>query len=140
MSEIGEIYKAYDIMTSELRYIDASTSIRDAAMRIINEGIGALIVVKEESPIGIVTKRDIIWAILFEKRSPDEPVEKVMSTPLITVDSDTGIKDILSIMIRNNISHLPVREKNKLIGMISDADLLEAFQDLLNMFNNVRRE
>jgi len=140
VSEIGEIYKAYDIMTPELRYVDVSTSIRDAAMRIINEGIGALIVTKEGSPVGIVTKRDIIWAILFEKRSPDDPVEKIMSTPLITVDSDAGIKDVLSIMIRNNISHLPVREKNKLVGIISDADLLEAFQDLLNMFNNMREK
>jgi CBS domain-containing protein len=126
--------KAYDIMTPEIRFIDKNTPIREAALRMINEGIGALIVTDEGSPVGIITKRDIIWGILFEKRDPDQDtVEKIMSTPMITIDSDADISRILDVMIRNNISHLPVREGDKIIGMISDADLLEAMRDLIEI-------
>ncbi len=137
MSEKPPIYKAYEIMRSELRYVDRSTSIKDAATRMINEGIGALLVTENESPIGIITKRDIIWAVLFEKRDPEkETVDKIMSTPIITVDSEASIKDVVELMLRNNISHIPVREKNKLIGIISDEDLLEALLDLLEYYES----
>ncbi len=129
-----ELMKAYDIMTPEIRFVDKNTPIREAALRMINEGIGALIVTDEGSPVGIVTKRDIIWSILFEKRDPDQDtVEKIMSTPMITIDSDADISRILDVMIRNNISHLPVREGDRIVGIISDADLLEAMRDLIEI-------
>ncbi|ABN70396.1 putative signal-transduction protein with CBS domains [Staphylothermus marinus F1] len=130
------LLKAYDIMTPEIRFIDKNSPIKEAALRMINEGIGALIVVDQEGPIGIVTKRDIIWGVLFEKRDPEkEPVEKIMSTPLIMIDSSSDIVQILDLMIRNNISHLPVREGDKVIGMISDMDLLEVFRDVIEIVN-----
>ena len=138
MAEKIPVLKARDIMTAELRYVERNTTIKDAATRIINEGIGALIVTEKDSPIGIVTKRDIIWSILFEKRDPEkDTVDKIMSTPIITVNEDASIKEIIEVMLRNNISHLPVREKNKLIGMISDEDLLEVLLDIIEYFESL---
>ncbi|WFO76159.1 CBS domain-containing protein [Desulfurococcaceae archaeon MEX13E-LK6-19] len=122
------------IMTPEIRYINVKDSIAKAARRILGEGVGSLIVVDENvSPIGIVTKRDIIRAILFEKFNSDEPVEKIMSKPLITIDADAQIEEIINTMIKYNISHLPVKENGKIIGMISDQDLMEYLKDLLDI-------
>lgn len=133
MSETGNLLKAYDVMTPEIRFVDKSTSIKEAATRMINEGIGALIVTENNGPIGIITKRDIIWAVLFQKRDPEiDTVESIMSTPIITVDSNASIKTVIEIMMKNNISHLPVREGNKIIGMISDYDLIEILGELLD--------
>ncbi len=132
MLVMSELLKASDIMTPELRYVDKSSTIKYAATRMINEGIGALLVTEENSPIGIITKRDVIWAVMFEKRDPEkETVEKIMSSPIITVDSDASIKEVIEVMTRNNISHLPVREGDKIIGIISDYDLVEALSDLI---------
>lgn len=128
------LFKAYDIMTPEIRFIDKNASIKEAALRMINEGIGALLVVDQGSPVGIVTKRDILWSVLFEKRDPEKDcVEKIMSTPIITIDSNADLVQILDLMIRNNISHLPVREGDKIIGMISDIDLLEVLRDIIEI-------
>ena len=126
--------KAQDIMVPELRYVDKTTTIKDAAQRLINEGIGSLIVTDQGSPIGIVTKRDIIWAVLFEKRDAEkETVEKIMSSPLITVNADDDIEVIIETMIRNNLTHLPVRSGNKLVGIITDNDLIMLLRDLLDI-------
>ncbi len=129
--------KAYDIMTPEIRYIDKKASIKDAAIRMINEGIGALIVTDNNNPIGIITKRDIIWGVLFEKRDPEkETVDKIMSSPMITIDSDADLYMVIDTMIRNNITHLPVREGDKIVGIISDYDLIMILRDLLDMIKS----
>ncbi len=129
------------IMTPEIRYINVKDSVAKAARRILDEGVGSLIVVDENvSPIGIVTKRDIIRAVLFEKLNPDEPVEKIMSKPLITVDADAEVEEIINTMTKYNISHLPVKENGKIIGIISDQDLMEFLKDLLDIVKKKLRE
>ncbi len=127
--------KARDVMASEVIYVYISDPISEAAKRILNEGIGSIIVVSpEKEPVGIVTKRDIIRAVIFEKLDPfEEPVEKIMTSPLVTVDADADIEIVIDTMFKYNISHLPVREGNRIIGIISDYDLAETTRDLLEI-------
>ncbi len=127
--------KARDVMASEIRYVYASDTIAEAAKRILNEGIGSIIVLSlDKEPIGIVTKRDIIRAVVFEKLDPfKNSVEKIMTSPLVTVDADTDLEIVIDTMFKYNISHLPVREGNRIIGIISDYDLMETTRDLLEI-------
>ncbi len=129
------MFKARDVMAGEVRYVYTSDPIAEAAKRILNEGIGSIIVVSpEKEPIGIVTKRDIIRAVIFEKLDPfKEPVEKIMTSPLVTVDADADLEIVIDTMFKYNISHLPVREGNRIIGIISDQDLVDATRDLLEI-------
>ncbi len=138
---MSDILRASDIMTPELRYVDKTSSIKDAALRMINEGIGALLVTEQNSPIGIITKRDIIWAVMFEKRDPEkDTVEKIMTSPIITISADASLREVIEVMRRNNISHLPVREGDRIIGMISDYDLIETLADLIEYLETKVRE
>ncbi len=135
------MFKARDVMVPELRYIDSKEPVIEAAKRIYNEGIGSLIVVAEgEGPIGIVTKRDIIRAILLERLEPSTPIEKVMTSPLVTVDADADLDIVIDLMFKYNISHLPVREGNKIIGMISDYDIMEVTRDLIDIVRGKQLE
>ena len=129
------VYRASDIMKEPIT-VSKNTKIREAIARIINEGIGAIVVVDDnDKPIGIVTKRDLLWAIIYSgKNIEEDTVDSIMSKQLITIDPDTELTDIVSIMTRNNISHLPVVEDGRLVGIISDRDLVEALNDILNMF------
>ncbi len=129
------VYRASDIMKEPIT-VSKNTKIREAIARIINEGIGAIVVVDDsDKPIGIVTKRDLLWAIIYSgKNIEEDTVDSIMSKQLITIDPDTELTDIVSIMTRNNISHLPVVEDGRLVGIISDRDLIEALNDILNMF------
>ncbi|MCK9376314.1 MAG: CBS and ACT domain-containing protein [Syntrophobacterales bacterium] len=54
------------------------------------------------------------------------PVQEWMSKDLITIDEDTSIMKASKVMKQNNIQHLPVMKKGRLVGMVSDRDLKEA--------------
>lgn len=125
--------KAIDIMKEPLT-IDSNASIREAVMKIINTGVGSLVVIENNKPIGIITKRDLLWSIIYSSRSIDEiKVSDVMTKQLITINPDTSIIDIVNIMLNNNISHLPVVDNNELIGIISDRDLVELLSEFIEM-------
>ncbi len=126
-------------------YVSRSASLREAAIRMINEGVGALIVVDEhENPIGIITKRDIIYAFIVYSEAPKREigelssirVEEFMSKPLITIDADEDIRTAVALMRKYNISHLPVVEGRKLIGIITDADISDLVDELLEIIEH----
>ncbi len=130
--------KARDIMIPEVKFIKENSTIKEAAVYILNEGIGSLIVVDENNaPVGIVTKRDILRAVLFEEADPGKTiVKKIMSKPIIMIDADSPVEIVIDTMMKYNISHLPVVESNKIIGIISDYDIMEFARDLIDILKN----
>lgn len=126
--------KAVDIMKEPLT-ISSNAPLREVVMKILNTGIGSLVVVEDNKPIGIVTKRDLIWSIAYSGRDIDEMrVSDVMTKQLITINPDTSIYDIVNIMLNNNISHLPVVDSNnELIGIVCDRDLVELLSEVVEV-------
>ncbi|MEZ0290787.1 MAG: CBS domain-containing protein [Sulfolobales archaeon] len=99
--------------------------------------IGRLVVIDpSEKPIGIISRTDMINYFLNKRknyRSLDEVrVEEVMNKPLITISATASIKRASEIMLKHNISSLPVisGEERTLIGIITSTDLIRAFRDL----------
>ena len=100
--------------------------------------VGALIVVdnkvdKEQSHIvGIVTERDIVKAIAHHQIEMDSrKVDTIMSKKLISVNSETQTNEAVGLMIENQIRHLAVIDKEKLVGVISMRDIFYS----LNLLN-----
>jgi len=123
--------KARDIMREPL-IIDPNRSVREAAEIILNHGVGALVVVENEKPIGVVTKRDLLWFLTYSSRDPGvESVARIMTKNLISVDPDADITTVIEKMLSNNISHIVVIEDDRLVGIISDREIIELFQDML---------
>ncbi len=126
-------------------YISKNASLRDAAIRMVNEGIGCLIVVdEEENPVGIITKKDIIYAFIVYSEAPkreigslaSQKVEDHMSRPLITVDADEDLRTAIALMKKYNISHLPVVDEGRIIGVLSDADIVDVADELLELLEH----
>ncbi len=127
-------YRASDIMKEPI-IVESSDTIGKCVTRVLNEGIGALIVVDRDKKIqGIVTKRDLILAIAREKKRDEEKIESIMTRNPITVRPDTELREIINIMLSNNISHIPVAENDIPVGIISDRELIEILNDLITMF------
>jgi CBS domain-containing protein len=82
--------------------------------------------------VGIITRKDIAYGLrhsepLWRRRPIDKiPVHIIMTRDPITITPETGIREIASLMINNNISGLPVIDKNSIIGMVTKSDLLRS--------------
>jgi CBS domain-containing protein len=124
-----------DMMTKELETIEESSSIQDAAKRMRDTNVSSLVVVdRGGKPRGIVTERDIVRKACVNDVSTSKVTNKeIMSSRLITIDPDSSASTAVDIMLRNNIRHLLVVDKDnteKPIGMITPLDLRdEEFTD-----------
>ena len=114
-----------DVMISDLARLDVSTSIRDAAKLMDKKDIGCIIVTKNQLPVGILTERDFVKRIAAKEIPLTASLEKVMSSPLIEIDSNETVWEAAQIMKTNNIHKLPVKKDNQIIGIVTSTDLVK---------------
>ncbi len=112
------------IMTRALISVNSSTTAFQVAKMMEQGGIGAVIVKENEIPIGIVTDRDFATKIAANSLSFDTPVEKIMSTPLITINHSDPISAAAEMMSSKKIRKLAVSENGKITGIITSTDLV----------------
>jgi len=112
--------------------IDEEATIGEAVELMHENGIGALLVTREEeggvAAAGLLTERDVIAALALGA-DPNRAKVKYYMTPwkdVITVTPETPIKEALRIMIENGIRHLVVVSGEKVLGIISMRDLCAA--------------
>jgi CBS domain-containing protein len=99
----------------------------EAIQMMADKHIGALPVVRDDELLGIVSERDYARkVILLGRSSSDTPVWQIMSSPVTTVTPDDAVHRCMEIMTEQRIRHLPVVERNRLIGMVSIGDLVKA--------------
>jgi CBS domain-containing protein len=98
------------------------------AIRLMSDkAIGALPVLAGEQLVGIVSERDYARkVILMGRSSSDTPVSDIMTTPVVTISPDETAQRCMELVTERRIRHLPVVERNKLVGMISIGDLVKA--------------
>ena len=114
-----------DVMISDLARLDVSTSIRDAAKLMDKKDIGCIIVTKNQLPVGILTERDFVKRITAKEIPLTASLEKVMSSPLIEIDSNETVWEAAQIMKTNNIHKLLVKQDNQIIGIVTTTDLIK---------------
>ena len=123
MSKVAEILavKGADIFS-----VDADASVLEAAKRMIEANVGAMLVTVEGRITGIVTERDYLRRITLEGRTDRETaVRAIMSSPLIVVGLDTSVDDCMSMMTEQRIRHLPVADAGEIVGVVSIGDLVK---------------
>ena len=92
----------------------------------IKEDIGAVIVLDESQPVGIITEKDVLVKVVQPQKDFELTLAKdVMSKPLITIEADRTIREALDLMRRHNIRRLVVTEDGDLLGLATERRLLE---------------
>lgn len=111
---------------SEVQTIIPSATLVEAVKLLGERRIGALPVVEQGGVAGIISERDIIYALRDHGAAVlDWTVERIMSAPAITVDLDVPILSALAMMTRRRIRHLPVVQSGELVGIVSIGDLVK---------------
>ena len=106
--------------------IDGGESVLEAARRMIEANVGAMLVSVDGRIKGIVTERDYLRRVVLEGRGDRETaVSEIMTSPLIVVGLDTTVDECMSLMTSQRIRHLPVAEAGEVIGMISIGDVVK---------------
>jgi CBS domain-containing protein len=103
--------------------VTSRTSLREAAQIMRDQGIGDVLVVDDSTIKGIVTDRDVVVRGLAEGAAPDEPVGRVCSSELVTIEPDDPVDRAVELMREQAIRRLPVVEKGKPVGIVSIGDL-----------------
>ncbi len=119
-----------EIMTPKVYMITPEESMDKAAKIMGQKHIGSLIVKKYETPVGIVTERDLLTKIFAQDKDPEEEkVEKSMSYPLVTVSPRAKIKEAAQMMIQKK-GRLAVFDSGKLIGIVTASDLIRSLPEI----------
>lgn len=129
-NSLAEI-KVKEIMAKELISADPSTTLFQIA-KMMEQGVGAILVKKNGAPEGIITDRDFAIKIAANKHSLDTQVEKIASYPLKTISPEESIQAAAESMSSNKIRKLVVVENNQIVGIITSTDIVRLVADNKN--------
>ena len=103
------------------------STVLEAIILMADKAIGSLMVMVDDELLGIVTERDYARKVIIKGRSSKiTRVSEIMTTGVFTTSSAASVNDCMSLMTEKRIRHLPVLEDNRVIGMISIGDLVQA--------------
>ena len=113
-----------DIMSYPVITVDGGVNIRDAAILMTEKSIGSLVIVERGTIKGILTKTDIIQRLVVPCLDPCIlTVNKILSTPIITINKDAGILEAMRKMREHSITQLVVMDVDVLEGVVSERDV-----------------
>jgi CBS domain-containing protein len=116
-----------DVMTPNPTAMRADAPVTAAARAMRDLDIGAVVVVEDDQPLGIVTDRDIVVrALARTSATGPATVGDVCSRPLATVPAGTSVEDALDVMAEKSVRRLPVTVARSVVGMVSMDDLVGA--------------
>jgi len=113
-----------DIMSKAIISVNTETTVFQIAKMMEQSGIGAILVKKNNNLVGIITDRDFATKIASNSLSFDTPVEKVMSSPLITINHNESISAAAKRMTSKKIRKLAVTDNGDIVGLITSTDLV----------------
>ena len=110
--------------------ISADKSVYDALRLMGEKEIGALAVVEGNQLIGMLSERDYARKVVLKgKTSRETLVGVIMSSPVPSVHPNHSVEECMALMTVQRVRHLPVLDDGKLIGMISQGDLVKSIID-----------
>ena len=120
-----------DLMTADPVCCDADTGLQDVAKMMVDNDCGAIPVIDDGRPVGIVTDRDIACRAVAEGKNPlDMTAGEIMSSPVEAVTEETSLEDLCELMEDEQIRRVVVvDDEGRVCGIVAQADLAEYADD-----------
>ena len=105
--------------------ITPDSTVFDALRLMADKGIGALVVMKDDELVGILSERDYARKIILHgKTSRDTLVSEVMTEEVFTIHPDQTTHECMELLAEKHIRHVPVTMEDKVVGVISIGDIV----------------
>ncbi len=113
----------------EVHAISPAAMLDEVVQTLVRHTCGSLLVMEEETLVGIITERDILRTVAGDARDLAEiNVAEKMSAELVTSSLDDELGEVMSVLTENRIRHLPVVDEGELRGIISIGDVVKSQQ------------
>ena len=114
-----------DVMSKDVKTVRPNSTINEVVRKMNKFEIGSIVVADGEKPIGIITERDILRRVLeVTVASEALKAKEIMTTPILTIDSQATTEEAATLMNSKRIKKIPVMENGKLIGIVTSTDIV----------------
>lgn len=121
-----------DVMDKKVVSIEHDATVAQAIKKMVESHVWSLVVEKQGLPVGVVTERDTLKRCIAKDLLPGKmTVDKIMSSPLISVRPDATIREAMGTMAEKDIRRLFVVEKGKIVGRITQTMLFDSSLDVM---------
>ena len=128
------VKKIIDQKTKTIFSVRTSDPVEDVLKIMRDFRVRAVLVIDDDELMGIVSQGDCAIKVLLPHNNPTQVlVSTVMTKNPLTVSLSNSLEECMAIMVHKHIRHLPVLEKNKVVGVISVGDLVK---DIIEMQGN----
>ena len=121
-----------EIMSKNPLLLPPETTVLESAKIMARRNVSTIIVVDDGNPVGIVTDRDFVTKVIAEGLDPEvTKLREIMSNPIIMIPSDESVSAAAKVMSRRRIRKLPVIKDGKIVGILSENDIVKISPDLI---------
>lgn len=134
-----------DIMTLEPIVTKPETNLLDCARKMVKKNTGSLLLVEKEKLVGIISRQDVLWALVKQSKKNLENIKAIDISPkkILTIKPSANIDEAIKKIKMSKFERLPVVENNKLMGIITVKDILNFHPEIypeLEEFAKIREE
>lgn len=127
--------KIRSIMTKEAITISPGSSITEAANLMVSKSVSSLVVVEKNKPVAVVSENDIVKGII----SKTTKVKEIMDNEFMVVSPTASFSEISKSLREDDVKRFPVVENGKLVGIVTETDVIEAIRDFTR-FHQITQE
>jgi IMP dehydrogenase len=122
-----KVHELLQLKSRPVYTLSSDQTVDDAINLMTAKKTGALIITEADHPVGVFAERDVFRAHIRDKTAAftDIQLKDAMTPKLLVAKTEDEISSVMSMMIQADIKHMPVIEENKIVGMLTLADLIE---------------
>jgi CBS domain-containing protein len=119
--------------------LDRGKSAKEGADAMVTNNIGSIVVSDRGSYVGIVTERDLVKKVIAAGKDPKGvSLGEVMSSPLVTIETKSGLGEATSLMLQHNIRRLAAVDRGKVVGIFTQRDLQQKVDEVFRSLAEVQ--
>jgi CBS domain-containing protein len=129
-----------DIMSKDVKVVNNETTVKEVVATMAKFDKDAILVVQSGKPTGIITVKDVLVRAVEHGTPLNSIIARMVYTnPLVTIDESATVEEAVQLMKHWRIKHLPVTKNEKLVGMVTDTDIVFAVPSMLSTMEELCR-